>query len=141
VKQTSDVLAATDEWFLRNGLSYFVPEQRQGARAALSLRRTLPLLVLAGLAAAAAGAGLALLADEFSFAPATLVSIGILAATWYALTALNARPIVTWALSRTFGGLRTLLPMMSCSAVRPALRRLPARPAPRGGGPDRRRRG
>jgi hypothetical protein len=109
----TETLAATDEWFLRNGLSYFVPEQRQGAKAALSLRRTLPLLLLAGLAAAAVGAGLAWIADEFSFAPATLVTIGILAATWYALTALNARPIVTWALSRTFGGVRTLLPMMS----------------------------
>ena len=109
----TETLAATDEWFLRNGLSYFVPEQRRGAKAALSLRRTLPLLVLTGLAAAAAGAGLALVADEFSFAPATLVTIGMLAATWYALTALNARPIVTWALSRTFGSVRTLLPMMS----------------------------
>ena len=109
----TDTLAATDEWFLRNGLSYFVPEQRQGARAALRLRRTLPLLVLIGLAAAAAGAVLAYFAEEFSVAPATLITIGMLAAAWYALTALNARPIVTWALSRTFGGVRTLLPMMS----------------------------
>jgi hypothetical protein len=108
-----DTLAATDEWFVRNGLAYFVPEQRQGARDALRLRRTLPLLVLTGVAAAVAGSGLALLADEFSFAPATLVTIGILAATWYALTALNARPIVTWALSRTFHSARSLLPMMS----------------------------
>ncbi len=107
------VLAATDGWFLRNGLSYFVPEQREGARRALRLGRTLPLLLLTGLAAAAAGAGLALVSSEFSFAPATLVTIGILAGLWYGLTALNARPIVTWALSQTFGSVRTLLPMMS----------------------------
>ncbi|MET0998533.1 MAG: hypothetical protein ABWX73_07465 [Marmoricola sp.] len=109
----TDTLAATDEWFLRNGLSYFVPEQRQGAKDALSLRRTLPLLVLIGLAAAAVGGAIAWFADEFSFAPATLITIGMLAAGWYALTALKARPIVTWALARTFGGLRTVLPMMS----------------------------
>lgn len=109
----TETLAATDEWFLRNGLSYFVPEQRQGARDALRLRRTLPLLLLAGVAAAAVGAGLAWFADQLSVAPATLLTISILAALWYALTALNARPIVTWALSRTFGGVRTLLPMMS----------------------------
>lgn len=108
-----DPLAATDLWFLTHGLSYFVPEQRQGAREALRLGRTVPLLLLTGLAAAGAGAALALLGDEFSFAPATLVTLGALAATWYGLTALNARPIVTWALSRTFGSLRTLLPMMS----------------------------
>ncbi len=99
----TETLAATDEWFLRNGLAYFVPEQRQGARDALRLRRTLPLLLLAGVAAAAVGAGLAWFADQLSVAPATLLTISILAAFWYALTALNARPIVTWALSRTFG--------------------------------------
>ena len=71
----------------------------RGGQEALRLGRTVPLLVLTGLAAAAAGAGLALVSSEFSFAPATLVTIGILAGLWYGLTALNARPIVTWALS------------------------------------------
>ncbi len=41
------------------------------------------------------------------------MTLFLLAALWYALTALHARPIVAWALHRTFGGLRTLLPMMS----------------------------
>jgi hypothetical protein len=109
----ADPVVATEEWFLSHGLSYFVPEQRQGARSALRLGRTLPLLLVTGLAAAGVGLALAWVSDEFSFAPATLVTIGLLAALWYGLTALNARPIVTWALSRTFGGLRTLLPMMS----------------------------
>ena len=108
-----DVLAATDAWFLHNGLSYFVPENRQGARNALRLRRTVPLLLLTGVAAAAAGWGLALVADELSLAPAALMTLGILAAGWYALTALKARPIVSYALGRTFGTLRSLLPMMS----------------------------
>ncbi len=106
-------LADTDAWFLAHGLPYFVPEQRQGARSALRVGRTFPLLVLTGLAAAGAGWALATYSDELTAAPATLLTIGLLAATWYALTALNARPIATWALSRTFGSLRTLLPMMS----------------------------
>lgn len=106
-------LEATDAWFLSHGLPYFVPEQRQGARSALRVRRTVPLLLLTGIAASAAGWALAWVSDEFTFAPATLLTIGLLAAAWYALTALNARPIATWALSRTFGSLRTLLPMMS----------------------------
>jgi hypothetical protein len=110
---TADVRAATDTWFLRHGLPYFVPEQRREAKAALRLRRTVPLLVLIGLAAAAAGVALAWVTDQFVAAPATLVSIGLLASAFYALTALKARPIVGWALSRTFGSLRTLLPMMS----------------------------
>ncbi|MFC7404541.1 hypothetical protein [Georgenia alba] len=110
---TVDPVAATDRWFLSHGLAYFVPEQRQGAREALRLRRTFPFLVLAFVVAGAAGATLAYLTRQVAAAPALLISAGLLAALWYALTALRARPIITWALTRGFAGLRTLLPMMS----------------------------
>jgi hypothetical protein len=110
---SGDPLVDTERWFLTHGLPYFVPEERQAARDALRLGRTIPLVLLIGLAAAAAGAALAFVSEEFSFAPATLITIGLVAALWYALTALRARPIVRWALHRTFGSLRTLLPMMS----------------------------
>ena len=104
-------IAAADAWFLEHGLSYFVPERRADVRNALRLRRTVPLLLLVALLAAAAGAALAWVSGQFSAAPATLVSLGLAAALWYALTALHARQIVTWGLKRTFGGLRRLLPM------------------------------
>jgi hypothetical protein len=104
-------IEAADAWFLEHGLSYFVPERRADVRTALRLKRTLPLLLLVALLAAAAGVGLAWLSGEFSAAPATLVSLGLLAALWYALTALHATPIVAWGLKRTFGSLRRLLPM------------------------------
>jgi hypothetical protein len=106
-----DVVEATDVWFLQHGLSYFVPEKRADVRNALRLKRTVPLVLVVALLAAGAGVVLAWLLEEFSAAPATLVSLGLLAALWYALTALHARQIVTWALGRTFGSLRTLLPM------------------------------
>jgi hypothetical protein len=105
------VVAATDAWFLQHGLSYFVPEKRADVRNALKLRRTVPLVLVVALLATAAGGVLAWVLDEFSAAPALLVSLGLLAALWYALTALHARQIVGWALGRTFGSLRTLLPM------------------------------
>jgi len=107
----TDRVQAAEEWFLHHGLSYFVPEQRAAARSALRWRRTLPFVLLVAVLATGAGGALAWLADQVSFAPAVLVSGLLLAATWYALTALHARPIVTWALARTFGSLRTLLPM------------------------------
>ncbi len=107
----TDPLSATEEWFLHHGLSYFVPEQRHAARAALRPRRILPLVLLVVLIASGAGGLLAWFSDQVSVAPAVLVSVGLAAATFYALTALRARGIVTWALSRTFGSLRTLLPM------------------------------
>lgn len=106
-----ELLAATDRWFLQHGLSYFVPERRTEVRNALRLKRTVPLVLLVALLAAGAGAALAWVSGEFSAAPATLLALGLLAAVWYALTALRARQIITWGLGRTFGSLRTLLPM------------------------------
>jgi hypothetical protein len=106
-------LVATDSWFLAHGLPYFVPEQRAGARDALRLGRTVPLVVLTGLAAAGAGVALAVVSGQPTLAPATAVTLGMLAAGWYALTALNASPILRWALHRAFGSLRTVLPMMT----------------------------
>ncbi|MBZ5741058.1 hypothetical protein [Nocardioides mangrovi] len=107
----AETLAATDEWFLQHGLSYFVPERRADVRNALRLKRTVPLVVLVALVAAGAGGVLAWATGEFSAAPATLVALGGLAVLWYALTALHARQIVTWSLGRTLGSLRRVLPM------------------------------
>lgn len=106
-----EAIAAADAWFLEHGLTYFVPERRADVRSALRLRRTVPLVLLVAVLAAAAGAGLAWVSGEFSAAPATLVSLGLVAAFWYALTALHATAIVGWGLKRTFGSLRRLLPM------------------------------
>ncbi|GAB2880198.1 hypothetical protein [Nocardioides pacificus] len=109
----ADPLRATEAWFLRNGLPYFVPSERAAARAALHPRRTLPLVVLVGLLAAGAGWALAWVSDDLAFAPATLVSIGAVAAAFYGLTALRARPLLGWALARTMSSLRMLLPMVT----------------------------
>ena len=105
--------AATEAWFLRRGLPYFVPAERAMARQALRPGRTWPLLVVTVLGAAAAGAGLALLFDQVSAAPATLISLGLLAGVWYALTALRARRIVTWAGARTLDSLRLIFPVVT----------------------------
>ena len=106
-----ETLAAADDWFLHHGLSYFVPERRADVRSALRLRRTLPLLVVGALLAAAAGVALAWVSGQVTAAPATLIALGLLATTWYALTSLHAWQILTWGLGRTFGSLRQLLPM------------------------------
>jgi hypothetical protein len=112
-RREAEHLREAERWFRSHGLAYFVPAERRAAQAALSLRRTVPVMVAVGLLAAAAGAGLARLTGQISSAPAVLVSLGLIAGTTYALIALRVRPIVAWGLKRTFGGLRTLLPMMS----------------------------
>ena len=102
-----------EPWFLRNGLPYFVPAERERARSALRPRKTVPLLVLVGLAAAIGGGWLTQVTDEISLAvaPATLTLALLVTAFFYAVTALRARPILTWSLRRARGSVRQLLPM------------------------------
>ena len=102
-----------EPWFVRNGLPYFVPAEREQARRALRPRKTVPLMVLVALAAAGAATVLTRLTGELSFVPATPTLIAVLAALFYAVTALRARPILGWALRRTRGSLRQLLPMVT----------------------------
>jgi hypothetical protein len=108
---TDDAMTATEAWFLQHGLTYFVPERRASVRRALRARRVLPFLVVVAVVATGAGGLVAWFADQLALGPATLASLLVLATLWYALTQLHAGPIVMWALSRTFGSLRTLLPM------------------------------
>ena len=107
----TDRVQAAEDWFLHHGLTYFVPEQRAHVRQALTARRVVPFLVLVALVATGAGGVVAWFADQLTLGPATLATVLLLAAGWYALTQLHAAQIVTWALSRTFGSLRSLLPM------------------------------
>ena len=106
-----EALRATSTWFVRHGLPYFVPEQREAARGALRARRTVVSLLLTVLLALAAGVGLAYLLGSVAVAPATLTLLVGIAVVFYAATALRARPIATWAVARTLSSLRLLLPL------------------------------
>lgn len=105
-----DTLAATEEWFLHHGLTYFVPEQRDHVRRALRARRVVPVVLVVLLVATGAGGVLAWAGKQLSLSSAVLTSLLLLGGAWYSLTQLHAGPIVRWALGRTFGSLRTLLP-------------------------------
>ena len=103
---------AVEAWFLAHGLPYFVAEERAAARAGLRPRRLASLVVV--LVALAAGAGvLAWAAGSSAAAPALWLTITVLGLLWYAATALHARPILAFALSRTLGSVRFLVPMAS----------------------------
>lgn len=101
-----------EAWFLDHGLPYFVAEERQAARAGLRPRRLVSLVVALLVLAGGAGA-LAWASDTYTAGPALWMSVTGLALLWYAVTALHARAIVTFALSRTLGSLRFIAPMAS----------------------------
>jgi hypothetical protein len=109
----TDAVTATEAWFLRNGLPYFVPAERMAAREAMQPRRTIPIVI--GVALASVGLALLLgyLFEDLSLGAAALTFVGVAAGLAYAVTALRARSIVSWALHRTVGSLRQLLPMMT----------------------------
>ena len=104
---------SVEAWFLSHGLPYFVAEERAAARAGLRPRRLVSLAVVLVLLAAGVGA-LAWATDtSYEAGPAVWLSVAGLALLWYAATALHARPILGFALSRTLGSVRFLVPMAS----------------------------
>lgn len=105
--------AAVEAWFLAHGLPYFVAEERAAARAGLRPGRLVPILLLLVAVAAAAGGLLGTLSEQYTAAPALWLSVTGLGLLWYAATALHARPILGFALSRTLGSVRFLVPMAS----------------------------
>ncbi len=104
-------LHATERWFVQHGLPYFVPEQREAARRALHSRRTLAMLAFTALVALAGGILLAALLGQAALAPAVLMLLVGLALLGYGATTLRARPIASFAVMRTLGSLRLLLPL------------------------------
>jgi hypothetical protein len=114
-----------EAWFLAHGLPYFVAEEREAARSGLRARRLVPFVAL--LLAVAVVAGLAVrwlsarddsdqagqAAGNGSSGLALWLSIVVLGLLVYGVTVLRARPIVGFALSRTLGSVRYLVPMAS----------------------------
>jgi len=111
--ETVDPISATEAWFVRHGLPYFVPEERAAARDALSPRRLVPIGIAVALGAVAVAVVLAWVVGDLTLGAAALTVVGVLAAAFYAVTALRGRPILTWAVNRTMSSLHLLLPMVT----------------------------
>lgn len=101
-----------ETWFLDHGLPYFVAEERDAARDGLRPRRLATLALL--LVVVATGAGLlAWASEEYAAGPALWLSVTFLCLLAYGATALRGRSILGFALSRTLGSVRYLVPMAS----------------------------
>ena len=108
-RSTGNPVADTEAWFLAHGLSYFVPDERAAARAALTRRRVLPALGVVVVVGAALAGLLGWFSEQANAAPALLLTVVGAAGLYYALTALHARPIVGWALKRTLSSLGSVV--------------------------------
>ena len=106
-------LQATEHWLVRHGLPYFVPEEREAARSALHSRRTALMLAVTVLVALAGGVLLAFVFGDVATAPTILLLLVGVAVLGYGATALRARPIGAWAVSRTLTSLRLLVPLVT----------------------------
>jgi hypothetical protein len=109
--RSEDPVVETEAWFLRHGMPYFVPAERSRVRQALTPRRFVPLAAAAVLVGLALGGVLAWLSGDPAVAPAILLTLGLAGFIVYGLTALRARPILTYALSQTGASLGRLVPM------------------------------
>lgn len=109
----SPAIPEAEAWFLGHGLSYFVPRVRAEVREGLRARRFVPALLVVVVLAVGVAVLLVWALEEWTAAPAVLVSFAVGGAVLYALTALRTRRIVVWALQRTFGSVRLLVPLAS----------------------------
>jgi hypothetical protein len=105
--------AAVESWFLAHGLPYFVTEERAAARAGLRPRRLASLALVLVLLAAGVAAVAWATETSYTVGLAVWLSATGLVLLWYAATALHARAILGFALSRTLGSVRFLVPMAS----------------------------
>lgn len=102
--------ADAEEWFVRHGLPYFVPEVRAGVHAGLRPVRLALVVAVAVATGAAVGGAVALMTRVAWGVPAALTAGGLVVAL-YALTTLDVAPIARWGLRRTLASLGLLVPL------------------------------
>ena len=110
---TTAPLQAAEAWFRAQGLPYFVAEVRSDVRAALRLRRIVPLLVVTVAVAAAVALGFVpLLSDD---SDSLFLALGVVVVTLavYALVALRLWPVLGWATAYTFRSLGLMVPLVT----------------------------
>ncbi len=110
---TTAPLPAAEAWFGARGLPYFVAEVRSDVRAALRLRRTVPLLVLTVAVAAAVGLGFVPVLSDDSDSLFLALGVVVVALAAYALVALRLLPVLRWGAAYTFRSLGLMVPLVT----------------------------
>jgi hypothetical protein len=112
-EERAATVAATEAWFRRHGLPYFVTADERRVSAALRPQRALPAAVVAIALSAAVGVVAGVGSEDVSNGIAIgAVALG-LACLAYAIAYLRFRSIMSWAVSQTFGSLSWLFPLIT----------------------------
>jgi Ca2+/Na+ antiporter len=112
-EERAKTVAATEAWFRRHGLPYFVTANERRVSAALRRQRVLPALIVAIALAAAVGVFAGVEWGDVSNAIALAAVVLGLGCLVYALAYLHFREIMSWAMSQTFGSLSWLFPLIT----------------------------
>lgn len=106
-------VAAAEQWFVSQGLPYFVDEVRVRVRSGLRRRRLVAMALTATGLAVAAGLGAGWWLGNVSAGVVAAIWAWLLVAAGYALTTLRARVIVAWAGHHTLSSLGLLYPLVT----------------------------
>jgi hypothetical protein len=112
-EERADAMERAETWLESNGLPYFVYRERRSLVDRHGSGRVAALVALGVVIAAAVGVGVGWGWSStwagFSIGVATLLVLAL----GYGWTFLRLRPIVLWALRRTFGSLRLMFPLLT----------------------------
>lgn len=107
-----DVRAAED-WFVANGLPYFVDHIRDDVTRRLRPGRLLAVLLVGVVLAVPVGLGVGLWADQWSYGVSSGLTVVAAVFGLYALLTLKAWLWIRWAAGQTLGSLSLMVPLVT----------------------------
>ncbi|CAA9355541.1 MAG: hypothetical protein AVDCRST_MAG72-1772 [uncultured Nocardioidaceae bacterium] len=110
---SSELVAATEKWFLRHGLPYFVESERRIAQRGLRARRVATVAAVAAVVGLAAGGLVGWWLNDKTNATGAALAAALSVLGWYAVTTLRLGAIGSWAILRTTRSIGLLFPLVT----------------------------
>jgi hypothetical protein len=111
-EERAESMARAEEWLESKGLPYFVYHQRRSLVAGHQPARVATLVMAALVMSGAVGVGVGIWTSASAGIACGLAMLLVLV-LGYGWTFLRLRPIVLWAIRRTFGSLRLMFPLLT----------------------------
>jgi hypothetical protein len=112
IEERAESMARAEEWLESKGLPYFVYHQRRSLIERHQRGRVIGLVLVALVVSSAVGVGVGI-GTSTSAGAACELAVLLVLVLGYGWTFLRLRPIVLWAIRRTFGSLRLMFPLLT----------------------------